>query len=171
VLTHLMLVGLLPGIGFGLAAASLVGQALGCKDAPDAQRWGLHVMRIALVTVACVMLPAVIVPRVFLGLFIHDPATLALAVTPLRVMAVTLPLDACGMVLMHALNGAGDTRRTMAVSIAMQWVLLLPVAYAIGPVLGAGLTAVWGAQVVYRLIQGAIFARMWLGGRWAGIEV
>jgi multidrug resistance protein, MATE family len=171
VLVNLLLVGLLPGIGFGLASASLVGQALGRGDPADAKRWGWEVARMAMGTVALVALPAVIFPGAVLGIFIHDPDTMAMAILPLRLVAAFIAVDAAGMVLMHSLVGAGDTRRTMAVSIALQWALFLPVAFFVGPVFGWGLTALWAANVIYRKVQTAAFALMWYRGRWAGIRV
>ncbi len=46
VLVQLLLVAILPGVGFGMAAASLVGQALGRGDRDDAVRWGWDVVRL-----------------------------------------------------------------------------------------------------------------------------
>jgi Na+-driven multidrug efflux pump len=48
VLVQLLLVAILPGIGFGLAAASLVGQALGRGNREDAATWGWDVTRLAI---------------------------------------------------------------------------------------------------------------------------
>ena len=55
----------------------------------------------------------------------------------------------------------------MVVSIVMQWCLFLPAAYVVGPVLGGGLMAIWGAQAVYRSLQTVVFAASWYRGRWA----
>jgi multidrug resistance protein, MATE family len=171
VLVHLMLVGLLPGLGFGLASASLVGQALGRGDAADAKRWGWEVTRMAMGVVALIGLPALLFPQAVLGLFIHDPDTLAIAAWPLRIVAAFIAVDAAGMVLMHSLIGAGDTRRTMIVSIALQWLAFLPAAFLAGPVLGWGLLALWLINVVYRKAQMGVFMLMWHREGWAGIRV
>ncbi len=40
----------------------------------------------------------------------------------------------------------------------MQWGLFLPVAYLLGPVYAVGLTSIWIAQIVYRIIQMFWFA-------------
>jgi multidrug resistance protein, MATE family len=171
VLVHLLLVGLLPSMGFGFASASLVGHALGRGDPKDAMRWGWEVARMATGVVVLIALPAVLFPHAILGAFIHAPDTLAMAVTPLRLVGVFLAADAVGMVLMHSMVGAGDTRRTMIISIALQWGLFLPVAYLVGPVLGGGLVLLWATNVTYRVLQACVFSVMWLRGGWAGIEV
>ena len=171
VIIDLMLVAILPGIGFGLAAASLAGQALGRGDPSDAQQWGWDVTRMAVLVVAALSLPAVLVPEAILGVFIHEPATLALAKGPLRMVAAFLFLDAVGMVLMNALLGVGDAKRVMFIGTGFQWLIFLPAVYVIGPVMGLGLLAVFAAQVLYRGLQSITFALMWNRGTWHSITL
>ena len=171
VLVNLLLVAILPGIGFGLAAASLVGQALGRKDRESAKQVGWDVMKLATVVIALLALPALIFPDLFLGAFLHDPDTLALARTPMRLLAAGITLDVAGMVLMNALLGAGDARRVMVVSILLQWGVNLPLAYLLGVHLGYGLNAVWMVQIAYRGVQTLIFMAFWERGKWADIKV
>jgi Na+-driven multidrug efflux pump len=171
VIIDLILVGILPGIGFGLAAASLAGQALGRGDPADAKQWGWDVTKIAVVVVGALSLPAVLFPEWILSGFIHQPETLALAATPLRVVAGFLFIDVVGMVLMNALMGAGDTKSVMFVGTTFQWALFLPAVYVIGPVMGSGLVVVFAAQVVYRSLQSVTFASMWARGRWQTIDL
>jgi putative MATE family efflux protein len=166
VILDLMLVAILPGLGFGLAAASLVGQALGRGDPDDAERWVWDVARLAMMVVGTIALPAVIAPSLVLGLFLHDPDTLAMATGPMRLVAISLVLDAAGMVATNALVGAGATRRVMLISVLTQWTLLLPAVWLVGPTLGLGLTAIWIAQVSYRLVQTALFVREIRGSAW-----
>ena len=86
-------------------------------------------------------------------------------------MAATMSLDTLGMVLMNALLGAGDNLRVMAVTLIAQWVVFLPVAYMIGPVLGYGMTGVWLAHISYRVLQAVVFTGVWRSGSWARIEL
>ncbi len=171
VIIDLILVGILPGIGFGLAAASLAGQALGRGAADDAKQWGWDVVKIAVGVVAALSLPAVLFPEWVLSGFIHEPATLALAKNPLRVAAGFLFIDSVGMVLMNALMGAGDTKRVMFIGVSFQWIIFLPIVYVVGPVLGLGLVVVFATQAAYRGLQAVVFARMWQRGRWQSIEL
>jgi len=171
VLVQLLLVVLLPGLGFGLAAASLVGQALGRKDAADAAAWGWHVSFVASVLVGALSLVGLVFPRLILTLFLHDEALLELAVVPMRLLGATMAIDTVGTVLMNALLGAGDSKRVMTISVSLQWGLFLPAAFLLGPVLGFGINGVWLAQVIYRLLQTVAFVNLWRRGRWATIEV
>lgn len=171
VLVQLLLVAILPGVGFGLAAASFVGQALGRGDPDDAARWGWDVSRLAMIVVGLISMLGVVAPDLILGIFLHDPETLRLARFPLRLVGASMFLDTLGTVLLNALLGAGASRRVMIVSVSLQWGLFLPAAYLLGPVLGMGLTAVWVAQVAYRILQALVFAIIWRGRSWADLRI
>lgn len=171
VLTQIMLVVILPGLALGITATSLVGQALGRKDVADAYRWGWDVVKVAAVVMTLLGLPMLLAPDPVLSIFIRDPETVAVARPALRVFGATIALDGVGMVLVNALLGAGASRSVMLVSVGMQWLVFLPAAYLIGPVLGHGLLGIWIAQATYRAIQSAILAGLWRSRRWAKIEV
>jgi MATE family multidrug resistance protein len=174
ILINIMLVALLPGMGFGLAAATLVGQALGREDIADAERWGWDVCRASALTLTFVAIPMWVAPDLIVGVFLKGDEAVRIvdaARLPMRLVGVTMTVEALGMVLMHSLLGAGDTRRVMVVAVLMQWAVFLPLAWLLGPVLGGGLTAVWIAQIGYRAVQTGIFWRFWTSKRWAGITV
>ena len=172
VLMNLMLVAFLPGLGFGLAAATLVGQALGRGDADDASRWAWDVVKVAIVAMGLLGLPMVLFPELLLTtIYTLKPATLAVALWPLRLVGMSMVFEAIGTVLQNSLLGAGDTRRVMAVAITNQWLVFLPCAYLIGPFAGLGLTAIWLLQVVYRCLQALVFAQFWHSRQWAHIRI
>ena len=171
VVIDLLLVGILPGLGFGLAAASLVGQALGRGEPEDAKQWGWDVTKMAMVLVGLLGLPALIVPELLLAPFLHNPETLELAKGPLRLVGAMLALDSVGMVLMNALMGAGDMKRVMVVATSAQWLFFLPAAFLVGPILGWGLMAIFVSQLIYRTVQAGVFARIWQSGSWQKIEL
>jgi multidrug resistance protein, MATE family len=171
VLINITLVALFPGMGFGMAASTLVGQALGRRDANDASRWGFDVLKVAAIVMASIGLPMIIIPEILLKGFIHDPATIAIAIIPLRLMGIFMPFEAVGTIFMFALLGAGDAKRVMITSICTQWLVFLPMAYVAGPILGYGLLAVWILQGGYRVLLAAIFTRIWLGRKWAAVKV
>jgi putative MATE family efflux protein len=171
VLVNVSLVAILPGLALGLAAASLVGQALGRGDADDAARWGWDVVKVAVVFMSLLGLPMVVVPDMLLAPFLHDPATIAVARPALQVVGATLFLDGIGMVLMQALLGAGAARLVMVVSVGLQWGLMLPLSFVVGPVLGGTVVHIWLVQVLQRLIQAVVFAVVWQRGAWKTIRV
>jgi putative MATE family efflux protein len=171
VLMTLSLVAILPAMGAGIAGASLVGHALGRKDAEDAARWGWNVACLAALIGLAIGLPAAVLHRQILSLFLHDPATLELASLPLLLSGLLIWFDAAGLTLFNAHLGAGDSRPVMIISIVCQWVVYLPLAYWLGPVLGYGLLTIWLLQIAYRWLQAVLFAGSWASGRWARVVV
>ncbi len=171
VVLNVTLVALLPGIGLGITAASLVGQALGRGDSDDAMRWGRDVARVAFVGLGLLGLPMLLMPDLILGAFLHEPATLELARGPLRLVGAVMAVDGVAMVYMNALLGAGASRTVMLVAVSVQWAVFLPLAYVIGPVMGGGLMEVWFAQVGYRSLLAVIFVVLWRRGSWRTIVV
>ena len=158
-------------LGLGLAAASLVGQALGRGDADDAEAWGWDVVKVTVAVIVVLGLPMAIAPEVLLAGFLDNPETIAIAALPLRISGLTLAVDGVALVLLNSLIGAGATRTVMVVSVLCQWLIGLVGAYIMGPVLGFGLLGIWAVQVGYRLIQGTVFAVVWKRGRWRDIKV
>lgn len=171
VILNLVLVGVLPAMGMGLAAASLVGKSLGRRDKDDAYRWGWEVALLAGLALAPPAGLLVWRPCLWLRLFTTSPEVLSVGCVPLQLSGLGLPIEAMALVLMHALMGAGDNARVMRWSIFCQWVLFLPMAYLVGPVLGGGLTGVWLVQLLYRFVTAGAFASLWIRGRWRSAEV
>jgi MATE family multidrug resistance protein len=129
------------------------------------------VTKVTVVVMTVLGVPMWLTPDLVSSLFIHDAATRDLARWPMRLMGLTMPIEALGFVFMHALLGAGDAKGVMYTSIGVQWLLYLPLAYLIGPVLGFGLLAIWILQGGTRALQSAIFLLKWKSRRWQQIEV
>jgi putative MATE family efflux protein len=171
VLVTVLLFAILPGLGLGLAATTLVGQSLGAGDADAAYQWTWDVARIAVILLAALGLPMWLIPDLVSSIFIHEPSTRDLARWPMRIMGFTMPVEAVIFVFMQGLLGAGDARRVMAVSVCVQWLFFLPMAFVVGPVLGFGLLGVWLVQGIGRAAQAFMYVRMWRSRKWQHIEV
>jgi putative MATE family efflux protein len=171
VLVTVLMFAILPGLGMGLACATLVGQALGQQNPDDAYQWAWDVAKVTVVLLTVLGLPMWILPDLVSSIFIHEPSTRELARWPMRIMGLTMPIEAVGFAFMHGMLGAGDARRVMFVSVATQWLLFLPLAFVIGPILGYGLLGVWLWQGGTRSLQAWLFLNMWRGRKWQQIEV
>jgi len=166
VLINVTLVAILPAIGFGISSATLVGQALGRKDPADANQWGWDVVKVGSMVVLAIALPMLLVPGLIIPIFIDDPNTVALASMPMRLSGAFLIIDAAGMILMNAMQGAGYAKPPMFASIFLQWFLYLPLCFLVGPVLGFGLLGVWICHVCYRSLQTLVMVILWNRGHW-----
>jgi putative MATE family efflux protein len=171
VLMTFHLTALLPSFGVALATTTLVGNALGRKDVEDAARWGWNAAVLTLIYGLAVVVVVLPFAEPLLGFFLKNDATRDLAYLPLLLWAVVIGVDAAGLVLLNGLIGAGDTRRSMWISVLWQWAFFLPLAFVVGPLLGYGLLGVWILNGLYRLGQAVSCARQWSGRRWAQIEI
>ncbi len=171
VLMNLTLVALLPSMGLGIAAASLVGHALGEGRPEEAWAWGWRVAWISASVAGSLGLVLLLLAQPVLGVFLKEAGTRAMAHVPLLIMGGMVWFDAIGMTLMHSLLGAGDSRRVMRTSLLAQWGLFLPLAWLAGPGLGGSLLTVWLVQGGYRLLQASWFIRHWQKGRWRKVRV
>lgn len=162
---------ILPAFGIALAAATLVGNALGRGDADDAARWGWNCA--ALTFTYGIVLSLLLIPLAepILGVFLTNPETRQLAHLPMVLWALMISFDTAGMVLMNALIGAGDTRRSMWISVTWQWFFFLPLAFLVGPVLGLGLLGVWLVNGLYRVGQAVNCIQQWSTRKWAEIRL
>lgn len=156
----------MPGIGFGAAASTLVGQALGAGDSPRARRIGVRALGQALLVMG------------FLGVafaFLHGPlartftpdAAIAEALAPFMLMlAIAQPFMGAHFTLAGVLRGAGDTVSPLCAAAIGNWGFRVPLAWLAAHVFGAGLTWVWAALIADHLARLAVNGGVFLLGRW-----
>lgn len=167
VLINLSLLLILPGVGVGVAAMSLVGEALGRDAEQEAHRWGLDALWVAALLLVVLALPMLWMPDKLLGLFFKAPELIKLGTLPLQLTGLMMVIDVAALVLAQALMGAGAQRTVMLLTLSLQWLLFLPLAWLVGVSLGYGLLGIWLMQLMYRIINSAAFFWIWQRRRWA----
>ncbi|MFQ3787403.1 MATE family efflux transporter [Halomonas sp. A29] len=171
VLVNLSLLLILPGVGLGMAAMSLVGQSLGQQAHGDAHRWGWDVVRLAWLCLAALALPMAVFPDWILAVFLHDPDLITFARLPLQLTAIMIVLDAAALVLGQALLGAGANRTVMTTTLTLQWLIFLPLAWWVGVVMEMGLLGIWWVQLGYRGLNSLWFAAIWQRRHWLRLQL
>lgn len=161
----------MPGFGFSVAASALVGQALGARDPDRAERcgWAAAWQGVAIMTAMGAVFFLAAEP--FAAVFTHDPRVLPLAVSYLRIMAISEPMLAFGMVLTGALQGAGDTVRPSVLTALTFWGFRLPAAYVLALALGYNTAGAWVAMAATTFVGGALTIQLFRDGRWKRISV
>jgi putative MATE family efflux protein len=162
---------ILPAFGIALAATTLVGNALGRGDAEDAAKWGWNCSMLTFIYGVILSILLIPLARPILAVFLTNPETRQLAHLPMILWAMMIAFDTMGMVLMNALIGAGDTRRSMWISLLWQWAFFLPLAFLVGPVFGFGLLGVWIVNGIYRVGQALNCAHQWKSRKWARVQI
>lgn len=120
---------LIPGMALGAGAGVLVGQNLGAGQPKRAERsaW-FAVGFVGAVMVGCVTMILLWAENI-IGVFTTEPDLIEIGSIFLRIAAAGYLMMALGSVLQHCIAGAGDTVPNMIVSIAMIWIVQLPLAY------------------------------------------
>ncbi|MCL5424155.1 MAG: MATE family efflux transporter [Gammaproteobacteria bacterium] len=166
VLINLSLLLILPGVGLGVAAMSLVGEAIGRDAQKEAHRWGLDALSVAWLLLTILALPMLLIPESILGIFFDSQELIALGKLPLQLTGIMIIFDAAALVLAQALMGAGAQRTVMTLTLGMQWLLFLPLAWWVGIELDQGLLGIWLMQLLYRLLNSAGFLWVWQRRQW-----
>jgi putative MATE family efflux protein len=167
ILINLALLLILPCVGLGIASTSLVSHALGANNQENAYQWGWEVVRLAIFLMLLLGLPISLFADTILRIFTHDEHLIALGTRPLQITGISIIFEVTALVLIQALLGAGAGKKVLAINFLMQWCLLLPLAYLIGPTLGYGLLGIWCIQSLQRICSSIVYASLWRKRSWA----
>lgn len=171
ILMTIMQVAFIPGVAFGVVATTMVGHSLGADRAEDAEQWCMDIIKVGLVAMIVLSLPLFVFAENIIRIFINDTSTISAALLPLKISSLMLAFQSIGFILMQALMGSGDVTRASSVSIGVQWLFVIPIAFLLAVVLHAGLTEIWILRVTSGLIEVALFFLLWRGGQWKDLRV
>lgn len=162
---------ILPAWGLSNAAATLVGQNLGAQRPDRAKKSVFLAAQYNAIFMAFVMLLFVFFPQPIIGIFTRDAAVQEVGVRALRIIGYGYIFYGIGMVMMQALNGAGDTKSPTWISLICFWGFQVPFAYLLAKTGGMGPTgafiAVPAAETLIALLTWWWFRR----GKWSKIVV
>ena len=105
-------------------------------------------------------------PHVLLGVFQPESEVLYLGKQLLFVAAGFQIFDAIAMVAICSLNGAGDTKFVMLVSVGISWLVKLPLGYFWAIVCGWGAVGAWFAVTVEFFLLALIGLWRLRGEKW-----
>ncbi len=156
------------GVGFGAAAAAIVGQNLGAGQPERAARAGWLTLAMTGVpgVIACAALYTF--PTVLAGLFSTDYAVVAEATRYLHAAAFAQLVVSGETVLEGALGGAGWTLPPMIASTA---ITLARVPLAAWAATQWGTTGIWWVISVTAIARALAMMALWASGGWRGARV
>jgi len=157
---------ILPAWGLGNAAATLVGQNLGAGRPDRAERsvWQAARYNVLFMTVLGLLL--LTFAPVIVGWFSHDPDILRYGSSCLRILGLGYPAYAAGMIVIQALNGAGDTRSPSVMNLIAFWLLQIPLAYGLAAGAGLGPNGIFVAIVVSETLLTLLALSVFRRGHW-----
>ncbi|MBM3316375.1 MAG: MATE family efflux transporter [Candidatus Eisenbacteria bacterium] len=170
------MVSFVPLLGVNIGVISLVGRYMGARDPDTAHKATLSGFKLALTYSAVTFALFSLLPHPLVDLFRtrQDAAAFAevrpLAVFMVRLVALYVMADAVGIVFGGALRGAGDTFRTMLLSVSGHWVLALA-GFLMVRVLHAPPRLTWAVVVALVICLGGVLYLRYRSGHWRRIRV
>ncbi|MFD9728245.1 MATE family efflux transporter [Streptomyces sp. NPDC059072] len=166
---HQVLLSLWSLLAFALDAIAIAGQAiigryLGAGDTEGARAVCRRMVQWGIGSGVVLGLLVVVARPVLIPLFTSDPAVENAILPALLVVALSQPIGGVVFVLDGVLMGAGDgpyLARAMLLTLAV----FTPAALLV-PVLGGGVTALWGAMTLMMLVRMATLQLRARSGRW-----
>jgi putative MATE family efflux protein len=162
---------LLPSFGLSNAAATLVGQSLGAgkPDRAKSSVWITAFANMLLLGVFGIILA--LWPHFWVELFIKDPMVIKYGTEALRIMSYGYMSYAFGMVMVQAINGAGETFIPTGINFIGYWLVEIPLAYVLAMQSGFQEHGVYFAIVASETLVALIGIAYFRWGKWQLKEV
>lgn len=138
-------ISIMPGVGFGAAATTLIGIKIGEKNINKARLYAYSCTFWAVLISLTFSIIFLLIPGILIDAFIIDTEkdALALGTACLAVGALEQPTIAVSYVMAGALKGAGDTKRPFYVSLFTSWAIRLPLMFYFIYYLKYSVVCVW----------------------------
>ncbi len=162
---------ILPAWGLSNAAATLVGQNLGAGNPDRAQKSVLLTTKYNVYFMAAVMMLFILFSSPIISIFTNQEEVHRYGVLALQIMGAGYIFYGIGMVMMQALNGAGDTRTPTWINFIGFWLFQIPAAIFMAKILNWGPT---GAFIAIPLAETLVALAAWYyfkKGSWKQIKI
>jgi putative MATE family efflux protein len=162
---------ILPAWGLSNAAATLVGQNLGANQPDRAEKSVLLTAKYNAFFMAGVTFLFLLFAEPIIHIFSKDPVVEKFGSEALMIIGTGYIFYGIGMVMIQALNGAGDTKTPTLINLFGFWFFQIPLAYLLAKTLNMGPT---GAFISIPVAETAIALIAWYyfkKGRWKKVKV
>jgi putative MATE family efflux protein len=160
----------IPGYGMQTAAATLAGNAYGAQDKDrmnELARMFLP-LEIGLMILSGGALFLMAPPLV--GIFSHSADVIALAVTVLRMVALSEPFYGFSIIVEGMMFGVGNTRQPFVFNIIGMWGVRIVGTLICTQFLGFGLVSAWACMIAHNLLLFCLFCYCYITRKWNPLE-
>lgn len=162
---------ILPAWGLSNAAATLVGQNLGAGQPERAECSVILATRFNAIFMAVVMFIFLLFASPIISIFTSQPEVHRFGVLSMQIIGSGYIFYGIGMVMVQALNGAGDTKTPTWINIVGFWLFQIPFAFLLAKVFKMGplgaFIAVPVAETLIALVAWYYFKK----GKWKEVKV
>ncbi len=160
------LVTIMPALAFSVAATALVGQRLGAREIPAAERYGVDTIRLCMIVISGIGACALFFASEIVSAFTDAPVVTELGYTMLWFFTFAQFFSSLSIVTGGVMAGGGETRPPLYYTMVGQWGIMLPVSYILTFTSGLDVTGIWIAWFLGGFTQGILTYRRYLKGFW-----
>lgn len=168
---QLMRIPLRTSLGFGIAASTLVGQAIGERDAARASHRGWRVIFVAIGTAVVLAALLATFARECMMLFTTSEPVIEIGIHYLYAIAISAPLTATIVCAGGSLRGAGDTKPGLYYTVLCQWGVLLPLGWLLAFPMEWDADGLWLAVLVSAVCHATLMVATFNRGRWQTLSL
>lgn len=161
----------MPGMAFGMAATTLVGQNLGAKRPDWAEKSGYETRYLGMILATFMGAVFFLGGPWIMRLYTNEPEVIHLGSIALKIIGLVQPAQSTQFVLAGGLRGAGDTRWPLYATTAGVWGVRLTLASLLVLHLNAGLTGAWIAMAVDQFARSLFIGYRYKSGKWKAAKV
>lgn len=162
---------ILPAWGLSNAAATLVGQNLGAGQPDRAEKSVMLTTKYNAIFMTGVMLVFMLFAKPIISIFTAVPEDLSYGVQALQIIGTGYIFYGIGMVMMQALNGAGDTRTPTKINFVCFWLFQVPLALLLVKVADMGVKGAFVAIPVAETLVAIVAWYYFRQGKWKQVQV
>lgn len=162
---------ILPAWGLSNAAATLVGQNLGAKQIERAEQSVLLTAKYNAIFMTLVTILFVFFAKPIISIFSQDAGVIAYGAKALQIIGAGYIFYGIGMVMIQALNGAGDTKTPTYINFIGFWLFQIPLAYFLAKGLDMNSTGAFIAIPVAETLIALVAWYYFKKGKWKLVQV
>lgn len=171
ILTQLASLTFLPLLGFGTAAATMVGQSLGAGSPEHAEKYAYSSIKLGALIMAILALLFIGFPQHVIGLFTDTDAVITEGSKALIIFSLAMVFEAIGIIASQSLFGAGYTKYVMAVDVSLHWLVFVPLSYVLGVIAKLSIVGLWLSADIYVFLL-SVFMMIGLRmGKWKLVKI
>ena len=162
---------ILPSWGMANAAATLVGQNLGAKQPERAEKSVWTAGFLNMVFLGLISITFYFVSEPVMGFFSSNAEVIRFGTQCLRIVAFGYVFYGYGMVIIQALNGAGDSKTPTILNLFGYWLFQIPLAYVMSMKMNFGASGAFWAIAIAESAMAVAAIIIFRQGKWKTVKI
>ena len=161
----------IPGYGMQTAAATLAGNAYGENNREKLRDISSMILKIEVFLMILSGTTLFITAPYMMRIFSSDVAVIALAVTVLRMVALSEPFYGVSIIIEGILQGVGKTVTSFKYNLIGMWCIRIVGTFVCTQILSLGLESAWGCMIAHNITLFVLFVIHYRKGKWNPLNI